>query len=135
MPVADEQDVVMQADPLAGGQGTHEFAVQAARVLVVDILQDAPLLELGQLQPPGQGAALFPGPLAVDQQAEPLFEAELAGVGRLELFPECFRHAVQLHGVQSFDRRLIQHVILWSVVTAAAWWAAGHINPCRSKQT
>jgi hypothetical protein len=86
--------------------------VQAAGMLIVDVLDQATLLELGQLQPSRQRAVLFPSPLAVYQQAEPLFEAQLAGIGALILFTEGLGHAVQLHGLQSLHRRLIQHVYL-----------------------
>src|SRR5580698_6708804 len=96
-------------------------------MLVVDVLDQATLLELGQLQPSGQSAVLLPSPLAVHQQAEPLFEAQLAGIGALILFTEGLGHAVQLHGLQFLHRRLIQHVSLLvggDCSTATAKWAA-----------
>ena len=96
---ADQQQVLMLPDPIAGGQRAHEPAVQAAGMLVVDVLDQATLLELCQLQPSGQSAVLLPSPLAVHQQAEPLFEAQLAGSGALILFTEGLGHAVQLHGL------------------------------------
>jgi hypothetical protein len=96
---ADEEDIMMRPDPLAGGQGTQKLAIQSARVLIINVLHHATFFEFGQLQAPGQRTPFFPGPLAIDQQTETFFEAELAGVGHLDLFPECVRHAMQLHGL------------------------------------
>jgi len=89
----------MHTDPLTRGQCAHELAIQPSRVLVVDVLDHSAFFELGQLQPAGECAAFLPGPLPIDQQAEALLEAELAGAGRVDLFPECVGHAVQLHGL------------------------------------
>src|SRR5262245_8055977 len=100
---------MMQADPLTGGECAHEFAIQSSRMLIINVLNDATFLELGQLQPAGESATFLPGPLAIDEQAEPLFKTELAGIGCLDLFPECVGHAVQLHQLQFFYGGLIQH--------------------------
>ena len=78
-------------------------------MLIVDVLHHTAFFEFGQLQAPRQRAPFLPGPLAIDQQTEALLEAELAGVGHLDLFPECVSHAMQFHGLQLFYRRLIQH--------------------------
>ena len=104
-----KEDMVMHPDPVAGGQGAQELAIQPARVLIIDVLHHTAFLEFGQLQAPGQRAPLFPGPLAIHQQTETLLETELAGVGHLDLFTQGIRPAMQLHGLQLFYRRLIQH--------------------------
>ena len=100
---------MMQSDPLTGGECAHEFAIQPSRMLIINVLDDTTFLELGQLQPAGESATFLPGPLAIDEQTEPLFETELAGISRLDLFPECIGHAVQLHKLQFFYGWLIQH--------------------------
>ena len=115
---------MMQADPLAGGECAHKLAIQPSRVLIINVLDDATFLELGQLQPAGESATFLPGPLAIDEQAEPLFETELAGIGRLDLFPEGVGHAVQLHQLQFFYGGLIQHRRLLKWITAETHWAA-----------
>jgi len=109
---------MMQADPLAGGECAHKLAIQPSRMLIINVLDDATFLELGQLQPAGESATFLPGPLAIDEQAEPLFETELAGIGRLDLFPEGVGHAVQLHQLQFFYGGLIQHRRLLKGFTA-----------------
>src|SRR5688572_27386805 len=98
---------MMQADPLADGECAHEFAIQPSRMLIINVLDDATFLELGQLQPAGKSATFLPGPLAIDEQTEPLFETELAGIGCLDLFPEGIGHAMQLHKLQFFYGWLI----------------------------
>src|SRR5450755_2453529 len=71
---AEQQQILMLANPIAGGQSPYEPAVQPARMLVVDVLHPATFLELGQLEPARERAVLLPSPLAVHQQAEALFE-------------------------------------------------------------
>ena len=78
-------------------------------MLIINVLDHAAFFELGQLQPPRESASFLPRPLAVDEQTEPLFETELAGIGRFDLFPECLGHAMQLHNLQFFYSWLIQH--------------------------
>jgi hypothetical protein len=60
---------MMQADPLAGGECTHEFTIQSSRMLIINGLDDTTFLELGQLQPAGESAPFLPGPLAIDECA------------------------------------------------------------------
>jgi hypothetical protein len=50
---------------------------------------------------------LFPEPLPIHQQGEALFESELTRVGRFHLSVKGVGHAMQLHRMQFFNRRLI----------------------------
>ena len=68
-------------------------------MLVIDVFDDTALFQPGRLQTARQGAILFPEPLLIDEQGEALLEAELAGIGRLDLRAEGVRHSVQFHGV------------------------------------
>jgi hypothetical protein len=79
-------------------------------MLVIDILDDAAFLQVGESEPPSQSPVLFPEPLLIHQQAEAFFEAELAGIGGFQLRVEGIGHSVQFHGVEFFNRLLIQHV-------------------------
>ena len=113
---ADQQHVLVLPHPFAGRQRAHELAVQAARMLVIDVLDHAALFQLGRLQAARQSAVLLPEPLLIHQHGEALLEAELAGIGALILRAEGVGHAVQFHGVQFFNRRLIQHGVSFGVI-------------------
>src|ERR1700739_2859429 len=94
-------------------------------MLVIDILDDAALLQVGEAEPPRQGAILSPEPLLIHQQSKTFFEAALAGIGGLQLSVKGVSHAMQFHIVEFFNRLLIQHVgsFLQDLATAPAWWA------------
>jgi len=93
--------------PLAIGQSPHKFSIQAARVLVVDILDNATLLQMGRAKAAGQCSILLPQPLLVHEHAKALLESELAHIGVSQLLAEGIGHSVQFHGVQLFDRWLV----------------------------
>jgi len=100
----------MLAHPIAGRKGAHQLAIEAAGMLVIDILDHAAFLQVSGAEAPRQGAILFPQPLLVHQQGETFFEAELAGFGGFHLRTEGVGESVQFQGVQFFDGLLIQHV-------------------------
>lgn len=66
-------------------------------MLVIDIFDHATLFQPGRLQTARQSAILFPEPLLIDEHREALLEAELTGIGRLDLRAEGVRHSVQFH--------------------------------------
>ncbi len=68
-------------------------------MLVIAIFDDAALFEPGGLQAASQSPVLFPEPLLIDEHGEAFLEAELAGIGGLDLRPEGVGHSVQFHGV------------------------------------
>ena len=78
----------MLPDPITSRQGAHQLAIQAARVLVIDILDHAALLQARRSQASRQGAVLFPKPLLIDEQREAFLEAELTGFGSFQLGAE-----------------------------------------------
>src|SRR5580698_5911855 len=129
----DQQNILMVTHPVAVGQSAHELAIQSARVLVVDIFDDAALLQAGRPQTVRQSAVLFPEPLLIDEQAKAFFETELAHVGGLQLSAEGIRHSVQLHGVQFFNRGLVQHGFSWLVWSTATAWSADRSNARRAR--
>ena len=61
-------------------QGSHHGTVQSARGAIVDVLDAGRALQAGIAQTAIQGAVLAPVPLAVDEQAKALLEAELVDV-------------------------------------------------------
>src|SRR5580692_5299816 len=116
--------MLMLADPLAAGQRAHELAIQPTRVLVIDVLDYAALLQVSGSQASCQGPVLFPEPLLIHQQRKTFFEAELAGLCSFQLCAEGVRHPMQLHNVKFLYRWLIQHTDSFpTAATAPAWWA------------
>jgi hypothetical protein len=83
-----------RADPFAGRESANDFAIEAAGMLIIDVLNDATFFELGQLQTACEGTVLLPVPLAIHQESESLLETELAGGSSFQLFAESIRHAV-----------------------------------------
>jgi len=69
-------------DPLARGQAPQHALVEPPRLAVIDVLDAGGALEPGRLEPLGLAPVLPPGPLGIDQEPEPLLEAEL-GIGGL----------------------------------------------------
>jgi hypothetical protein len=80
---ADDHQMVMVAQPLAGAEFLEQGAVEAAGRTQVDVLDDGGLAQLGFAQPAGEALVLAVGRLAIDQKAEPVFPAQLGGIGRV----------------------------------------------------
>ena len=95
-------------NPFAARQGAHQFTIEPARVLIIDVFNHRTFFEFGQLQPSRECSTLFPGPLPVHEQSEALFETELVDLGRFNLLLEGIDHPVQLHDLQFFYRWLVQ---------------------------
>ena len=111
----DQQNILVLTHPLGVGQSPHQFSAQAARMLVVNVFHDAPLLQTGRAKPVSQCAVLLPQPLLVDEQAEALLKSQLAHFGSFQLSAEGFSHSVQFHSVQFLDRWLVQYVLSLSL--------------------
>jgi hypothetical protein len=96
---SDEEDVLILAHPFTGGERAQQFAVEPARMLVIDVFDDSAFFQPGRLQAPCERAIFLPEPLLLDEQCEALLEAELAGIGGFQLCTEGIGHSVQFHGV------------------------------------
>jgi len=72
-----EQDILMLPHPLAGGQRADQFAIQSARVLIIDVFDDTAFFEASQLQPSRERPVLLPAPLPVYQETEAFLKTEL----------------------------------------------------------
>ena len=96
---SDEQDILVLTHPFTAREGAHQFAIQAAGMLVVDVLDDAALFQLRELQSSRQRTVLLPEPLLIDEHSKALLEAELAHVGGFQLRAEGLGHTVQFHGI------------------------------------
>jgi len=76
-------------------------------MMIVHVFDNAAFFQMRCSKTARQRPVLFPEPLPIHQEGEALFEAELAHVGRFHLRLEGIGHAMQLHRVQLFNRRLI----------------------------
>ena len=91
------------------GERADHLAVEAARCAEVDVLDAGRPPQTTAAQTPLQGAVPAPTPLAVNEQAEAFFKAELLRVGAFLLFAESFGHAAEAHGNEFFECWLCQH--------------------------
>src|SRR5260370_39291747 len=106
----------MVAEPCAAGEGAYQLAVQATRMVIVNIFDGAALFQAGGLQTASQGTVLFPQPLLIDQQGEALFKNEPAGAGVFQVRPECVGPGGQVLGRYVVGRGLDQYQrFLWAL--------------------
>ena len=116
---ADQDQVVALGDPGASPQRQDLLAVESPGMGEVDRFERRRIAQLGGVQPPLKLALLAGRPLGVDQQAEPLLEAEGGGLVGLELFLDGVGHRAQLHGVELVEGLFDQHRSSFVVVAAA----------------
>ena len=90
---ADDEQVLVPFDPLAGDELLEQRLVEPAGRLHVDILDDGVLPEACEPQAADQPFIVALGRFAVDEQSKPLLEGQGRDVGLSLLFVERFRHA------------------------------------------
>jgi hypothetical protein len=108
---ADDGEVVVTVDPVAGDEPGHEGAVDAARRAQIDILHAGVLAQGGELEPGGGAPGVTVGGLAVGHDADALLEGEGEQVGRAALLLEGPCHAGQAEGDQTFVGGVGEHDI------------------------
>src|SRR5204863_8842440 len=74
--LADDEEVLVPLDPLAGGQILEQRSVEPTRRLHVDVFDDGVLSEAGVAQSGQEPLVVALGRLAIDKQREALLEAE-----------------------------------------------------------
>ena len=84
---AGDEQVLVPLDPVAGGELLEQRAVEAARRLQIDVLDDGVLAQAGEPQAGHEPLVVALGRLAVDQQGEALLEAERGDVGLVAAAP------------------------------------------------
>ena len=99
---ADDQQVLLAVDPVAGDELGEQGSVEAARGAQIDVLDDGGLPQRGELQARGEALVLALDRLAVDHQGETLLEGECGDVGLAALVVEGLGHAGQAEGDQAF---------------------------------
>ena len=107
---AGDEDLLVLGDPAAGGELADHGLVELPAGRIVDGL-DTGLrqLELGFLEGPGQAFVLPGEPLGVDEQPEPLIEAERRQFGVVLLFGPGLGHGRQFESVQLVEGRGGEH--------------------------
>ena len=80
-----DEKILMATYPVAGTQARQLRTVKTAASAKVQVLEGSALLELRELQQASEPPVLAVGDLALDQQAEAIFEGEAlcAGLGHL----------------------------------------------------
>jgi len=114
---ARDEHIVPIMDPLAGGQAEHERFIEPARVTIVNILQAGTQPQLGLPQARREPTVTSDGHLAIDQEAQTLFETERLALRQVHLLAERFGHARKPECQEFVEGRVIQPagspVLVW----------------------
>ena len=105
-----DQQVLMAIDPAAVDQMRHDGAVEATWGAQIKILDAGGLPEGGELQAGGQALGVALGGLAIDQEAEALFEAKrLEGWAGAALLVQRAGHSGQAERGEALGSGVGQH--------------------------
>ena len=74
---------------------------------IVDVFDTSRLAQLGFLQPRFEPPVIALGQLAVDQQAQTFFEAQLADVSHVHLLHERLVHAVEPEALEFVEGGMV----------------------------
>ena len=126
---AGDEQVFVAADPASIDQVPHDRAVDPARGAQIEILDAGSLAEGGELEPGSQAPGIALGGFPVDQQAEPVLEAQgfEGGVGTA-LFVQGLGHAGEAEGDEPLGCRVGQQDLApfnGSSLGRGCWGAAG----------
>jgi hypothetical protein len=97
---AMNDEILSRSNPIATAEAGDLAAIEAAARAKVKVLEAGALFEGGDLQQPTEPTILAMDDLALDQQAEALFEGETVGGTLGELLGQRGGHAVELQAVQ-----------------------------------
>jgi hypothetical protein len=100
--LADDQQVLMTSDPVAGGELGEQRLVEGARRFQIDILDDGRLAQPCKLEAGSPPLVLALDGFAVDHEAEPFFEVQRGEFVLSPLFFQRFGHASESERDQSF---------------------------------
>jgi hypothetical protein len=106
---AGDEQVAALGDPAAGRELEDERPVEAARALMVDVLDAGAVAQFGG---PGPGLELLlaaQSRLVFEQQSEPFGVLEAARLGPVFELLEPLGHAVEAEGVQLVERGMGEH--------------------------
>jgi hypothetical protein len=109
---AGEQQVASGADPVARAELEEQAAVEAARGLIVDVLETRVMAETGSFGPVLKPLLTPEGDLLIEQQAEPFSMIERAGFGLSVETLEAPGHAGEAEFVEKIERWMKQHIAM-----------------------
>jgi hypothetical protein len=108
---ADDEQVLVPCDPLAGDEVLEQRLVEPARRLHINILDDSVLPEACEPQAADQPLVLALGRFAVDEQSKPLLEGQRRNIGLSLLFVERLRHASEPERDEAAVGGMCQHCL------------------------
>jgi hypothetical protein len=118
---ADDEQILVACDPLAGNEFLEQRSVEAARGFVVDVLDDSGLAQAGGLEAAFEALVLTLDRLAIDHHGETFLEGERGDIGLAALVFERLGHAGEPECDQAIMGGMGQHrFLLSSVVVATA---------------
>src|SRR5690606_35366425 len=104
-----DQDVELALEVLAAGELPHEAFVETAAVTIIDVFDAGVLAQACEAQARLQPPVATLGHLPIDEEPEPLLEAQGAEVIRAQLLGERAVHAGELELEQLVEDRMGQH--------------------------
>lgn len=115
-----EDQIVVGRDEVAGTELLEESAVKTAGGLVVDILDDGLMAQLGISKPGCQTPVATIGHFAVDQEAKPLGMGEPGDLAGCLDLGEGLRHTNEAQLAELFEGGMGQHDDLLLIIAGAA---------------
>ena len=107
---ADDDQVLVLADPVAGDQLGEQRLVEATCRFHVDILDHGVLAESSELQSADEPLILPLDRLPIDEKRETVLERERGYIGLLALLVERLRHSDEAERQEALARWMCQHV-------------------------
>jgi hypothetical protein len=107
--LADNEQVLVPLDPLAGSQPLEQRSVESTRRLHVDVFDDGVLPEAGVAQAGYEPLVVALGGFTVDQQREALLEAERGNVWLLAQLLQRLGHAAEPERGQALLGWMFEH--------------------------
>src|SRR3989304_3573815 len=104
-----DEKILMATYPVAGAQACQLRTVKTAASAEIQVFEGSAFLELGELQQASEPAVLAVGDLALDQQAEAVFEGQALGAGLGHLLAQRGGHTVELQLGQCIEGGLDKH--------------------------
>src|SRR3989304_516594 len=98
-----DEKILVLTDPVAGTQARQLRPVKTAASAEIEVFKGSALLELCELQQTREPPVLAVGDLALDQQAEAIFEGQALGAGLGHLLAQRGGHTVELQLVQCIE--------------------------------
>jgi hypothetical protein len=98
------------AQPLAGGKLLEQGAVETARRVKIDVLDDSSLAELCVAQAAGETLVLAAGCFAIDEHAEPVLSRQFGSARIILHLDKGVGHGREAERTQALHRGMNQHL-------------------------